>query len=160
MQISTVFRWIAVGALFIGLLWIANVLAAQVGGWIPHAVSHLTGSVVGAVLLGIVLSHYQRPVLQILRSGMPGARVLIVGAALFTFSQLVEALSAVIEYPKAGIIHTASGLVTAVGLLILLIGTLLMVFVAVAGRRLPRWALMLAVSGAACVLFAAVFGLG
>ena len=160
MQISTVFRWIVVGALFSGLLWIANVLAAQIGGWIPHAVSHLTGSVVGAVLVGIVLSHYQRPVLQILRSGMLGARVFIAGAALFSYSQLVEALSAVIEYPKAGIIHAASGLATAVGLLILLVGALLMVFGAVAGRRLPSWALMLAVFGAAFVLFAAVFGLG
>ena len=155
-----VIRWIALVTLSAAAFWMANRLAAQAGNCVPHAVSHLTAVVLGALLLVGALRLYRRPIL--LPSGVDsvGQRVVIAGLAVFTLSQMIEALSAVIEYPDAGIVHNASGLTTALGLLILFIGVVRMVFAVAAVRILPRWALFLALLLAAFVLFAAVFGLG
>ncbi len=159
-QLSMFIRWTGLLALFAGTLWLINRLAAQADGWVPHAVSHLTGAVVGMVPLRIGLWHYQRAGRQVVGVGRIGVRLFIGGATLFTLGQLVETMSAVIEYPDAGIMHTASGVATMIGLLIALIGALMLMVTAVTGRRLPRWTFVLAIVGGAFILFAAVFGIG
>ena len=153
-------RWIGLLALFAGVLWVINRLAAQASGWVPHAVSHLTGTAVGGLLLAMGGMHYRRLGRQVVGVGRIGAQVFVAAALLVTLSQCVEALSAVIEYPTAGLMHTASGLATAVSLVILAVGLLAMVFAAVSGRQLPRWVLVVAAVLAAFILFALVFGLG
>ncbi len=160
---SRALRWLVVGLLVIGTLWLLNRLAAQAGAWLPHAVSHLSASIVGALLwLGAVKLPYRHE-LASSRVGQLGEQVFLTGTALFTLSQVVEALSAIIEYPNAGLLHTTTSFTTILGLLILLLGVVLLVWTAVARRVPPRWGLPLVALLAAFglfVLFAAVFGLG
>ncbi len=160
MRFATFIRWIALLVVLFSLLWVINNVAAQAGGWIPHAASHLTAAFVGMVFVSIGLWHYRRAGRQLAISGGRAVQVCLAGAGLFTVSQVVEAASAVIEYPNAGIIHTTSGLTSMIGLLILALGALMLLLAAVIGRQLPRWSVGLGILAAGFILYAAAFGLG
>lgn len=109
----------AMAVVLVVALWLANGLAARMGGWVPHLASHLSAAVVGATLTATAVVVRR---LQVSRfqwwAGRVGASVLVAALCWFTASQLVESLSAVIEYPNAGVLHTASGLATMLGALV------------------------------------------
>lgn len=138
---SNIIRWssfLAITTLTIAALWVLNVLAPSNPGWAPHAISHLTAGVGGMLVMVWVFGLRRLQAERFARAGRIGPQMLLAGAAWFAISQLVEALSAVIEYPNAGIIHTGSGLATMLGLLSMLMGAAVIVGSAVAGRSPGR----------------------
>jgi len=121
----------------VAALWLANGVAARVGGWAPHMASHLSAAVVGATLVAAAVVVHRR--LQVSRfqwwAGRVGALVFVAALAWFTASQLVESLSAVIEYPDAGVLHTASGLAAMLGALVAMSVLVLTAFANIRGTN-------------------------
>ncbi len=160
---SSFIRWgvpAAMVVLLVAALWMANGVAAQMGGWVPHMASHLTAAVVGAALtvVAVVLSRLQ--VSRFLRgAGRVGPSVFLAGLAWFTASQLVESLSAVTEYPDAGVLHTASGMASMLGLLAAVTGLVLAAFAGMGGENVSlRAPLTVSIVGASLLFIIMVAG--
>ncbi len=162
---SSFIRWgvpAAMVVLLVAALWMANGVAAQMGGWVPHMASHLTAAVVGAALtvIAVVLSS-RLQVSRFLRGagGRVGPLVFVAGLAWFTASQLVESLSAVAEYPNAGFLHTASGMASMLGLLAAVTGLVLAAFAGMRDKNVSlRAPLAVSIAGAAILLIIMMAG--
>ncbi len=122
----------------IGALWILNVVAPSEPGWAPHAISHLTAGIVGIVVMVWAVGLRRLQAAYFPQVGRVGPLMLVAGSAWFAISQMVETLSAVIEYPNAGIIHSASGLSTMLGLVIMLVGVAVIALAVILGRKPAR----------------------
>lgn len=139
-------RWRSMAALAIavvGALWIVNLLAARTGGWTPHAVSHLSGSIVGALLAAGVAKLRRLQTIRWSHMGDVAPVALLAGLAWFATSQLVEALSAIVEYPESGSIHTVSGVSTMFGMVVALAAAIFLATAAIIRRKLPAWTILL-----------------
>ncbi len=137
MRSSKLVWLVAMAVVLVAALWLANGVAARMGGWAPHMASHLTAAVVGVTLIAAAVVVHRR--LQVSRfqwwAGRVGASVLVAALSWFTASQLVESLSAVIEYPNAGVLHTASGLATMLGALVAMSVLVLTAFAHIRGAN-------------------------
>ncbi len=126
----------ATAVVLVAALWLANGVADRMGGWVPHMASHLSAAVVGAALTAAAVVVRR---LQVSRfqwwAGRVGALVFVAALSWFTASQLVESLSAVIEYPNAGVLHTASGLATMLGALVAMSVLVLTAFANIRGAN-------------------------
>ncbi len=154
----------AVGFGVIVALWIANMMADRVGGWAPHAASHLSAAIVAAMLTATAVGLRGLQRAHFSRGGRLGPLMFVAGSAWFVASQLVESLSAVIEYPNSGIVHSASGMASMLGMLIALAGLLLTVFASVTGGKPPSKAMLVLMTLGAFVfsifISVVVFGVG
>lgn len=152
----------AMAVVLVAALWLANGAAARVGGWVPHMASHLTAALVGATLTAAAVVVRRR--LQVSHfqwwAGRVGASVLVAALSWFTASQLVESLSAVIEYPNDGILHTASSQSTMLSTLVAMSVLVLTVFANIRGAnasfRSPL--ALLSIVGAAIVFVIMIVG--
>ncbi len=151
--------WIVAGVMVIGALWLVNVAANQMDGWAGHLVSHLTVAIPAAIFTPMAVNLRRRKGTLLGRGGRLGWLLLVAGLASLAISQLIEAASAVIEYPDSGVIHSASGQTSIVSFLILFISMLLLTFAAARARLLPRWGLPLIILVGFVVLLAAAGGL-
>ena len=135
-------------------LWIANGVAARMGGWVPHMASHLTAAVVGTALTVVAVVLLRLQVSRFLwGAGRVGPLVFVAGLAWFTASQLVESLSAVTEYPNAGVLHTVSSMSSMLGLLAAVTGLVLAAFAGMRSKKVSFGApLSLSIIGAS-ILF-------
>ena len=154
----------AVGVGVIAALWIANMAADRVGGWVPHAASHLSAAIVAAMLTATAVGVRGLWAAHFSRRGRIGPLMFVAGSTWFAVSQLVESLSAVIEYPNSGIIHGASGVASMLGMLIAMAGLLLTVFASVTGGKPPSKAMLVLMTLGAFVfsifISVVVFGVG
>lgn len=159
MQTSTILRWIVLVTFVASMLWLGNRIAEQAGGWVPHAVSHLSAATLGALFwVGAYRVQQRRGQPVSWTEGYAGGRIVVTGSVVFTLAQLVESMSAIIEYPDAGVIHSVSGLVTVLGLVMALAGVGVVAFVSMTGRRISRWVFVLVLLVMAFILVMMVFG--
>lgn len=151
----------AMAVVLVAALWLANGVAARVGGWVPHMASHLSAAVVGATLVAAAVVVRR---LQVSRfqwwAGRVGALVFVAALAWFTASQLVESLSAVIEYPNAGVLHTASSLAAMLGALVAMSVLVLTAFAHIRGTNASFRSLLalFSIVGAAIVFVIMIVG--
>lgn len=141
------------------IAWAANSLAERAGGWVPHAVSHLTAGLIALLITVRAVILRRRRGVSMAWAGNAGPLVLIVGLALFTLSQLIESLSAVIEYPESGILHDVTSQTTMLGLLVTFVGAALIAYMATRAKKLTRWTLGLVILSSLFLVFSATCGL-
>lgn len=144
---SRIGRWAGLAAVGVGViaaLWIANMAADRVGGWVPHAASHLSAAIVAVSMAAtaVGLRRLQAARLRFSRGGRLGPLMFVAGSTWFAASQLVESFSAVIEYPNSGIVHSASGVASMLGMLIAMAGLVLTAFASVTGGKPPSKAML------------------
>ena len=158
MTASTWIRWSIVAALLVATLLLGNIVATQIEGWAGHALSHLVVGIPAAAF-AVMSARLHRG--QMPRSGWAGKAgwlVFIVGLAFLALTQVIEAVSAFVEYPESGILHETSSQASALSLVILLAGIVLLAFAAIRARTLPRWGLPVIILAAAVFLVAAMGG--
>ncbi len=158
-QLFPFVRLSLLAVLVVFIAWAANSLAEQAGGWVPHAVSHLTAGLIALLItLRAVILRRHRSV-GMAWAGNLGPLVLIGGLALFTLSQLIESFSAVIEYPESGTIHDVTSQSTMLGLLVTFVGAAVIAYTAARVGRFTRWTLGLVILLGLFVMFSATCGL-
>ncbi len=159
MMISTRIRWGIAAALVVLGLWLGQLVASGVGGWAGHALSHLVVGVPAAAFAVTSVRLRRRQATGFGRTGAAGWLVFIAGLAFLAITQVVEAVSAFVEYPEAGILHESASQASALSLVVLLVGVVLLALAGIRARALPRWGLPVVILAGLIFLVAALGGL-
>ena len=150
--------WTTVGALalLVMLMAVGSYLEPDRPGWAGHLMSHVAGGLPILLLLAAALRWWPPP--RAVRPGRPARWTVLGGLGILAAGQVVEAVSAPVEYPRSGTLHTTGGLLTGVGLLVLVLGASLALVAAIRDRSLPAWTAVILIPVGLLIVWMLFFG--
>lgn len=137
-------RWlpaasIAAATAVIVALWnLAGALDAAMPDWAEHAASHLAVGLPAAGLAIVALRWWPPPPSSPLAAA--ARRLLVASIAAVAILQLLEALSARLEYPRSGWLHATTGLLTTLAIAGAAVAAAMAGVSRLSRGGVPRWA--------------------
>lgn len=145
-------------ALLVVLMAIGSYLAPDRPGWAGHLTSHVAGGLPIMLLLAAAVRWWPPP--RAVRLGRPARWTVLGGLGIFAAGQVVEAVSAPVEYPRSGTLHTSGGLLTDLGLLVVVLGASLALVAAIRDGALPVWTAVIFIPVGLFIVWALFVGIG
>jgi hypothetical protein len=155
---SALWSTVVAVALLVVLMAIGSYVEPDRPGWAGHLISHVAGGLPIVLLLAAALRWWPPP--RAVRPGRPARWTVLGGLGMLAAGQVVEAVSAPLEYPNSGTLHTTGGLVTGLGLLILVLGASLALVAAIRERALPVWTALILIPVGLFLVWALFVGIG
>lgn len=106
-------RWVAGGLVAAGVAATVAFVGGRGGAWWPHLASHAASAVLGGFAFVAIVAHRRR---WGERWAWRSVALAAVATGVFFVAQVVEMLSAVVEYPDAGPLHASTGLASMLAL--------------------------------------------